>query len=226
MITWPRALWLAVLCCLVPGRAAGSRSHPPLLQGASGCELWQGQAKGNDAAVRLSVRLCQGKAGVTGQVQWSSLRSGWNLRQVAGAYDKQGKQLRLRDLRILKQRPKPGWRFCVIDRYQLRRVGQDLLQGGYWSSACDDRAEVVLRLVKAEDDGQQARPAAPDVSTPAPTPPAPAPSTPAPRPDNPDRATAAPSRGCGGCALDPASDGTSGWPLLALLALVRRWWNR
>ena len=131
---------------LSPSRAA-ALEHPPLLEGQSGCEDWQGTASGNDPSVRLHLQLCAAEAGrVRGRVQWSSLESGWNVREVEGRWT--ASRLQLSDVRLSESHPNPGWRFCVIDRWRLERQG-DRLQGEYVSEACRDRARVHLERVAA-----------------------------------------------------------------------------
>ena len=116
-----------------------------MLDEQDGCEDWRGTASGNDPSVRLHLQLCPSEAGaVSGRVQWSSLQSGWNVREVGGRWT--GARLRLRDLRISESDPRPGWRFCVIDQWRLNRNG-DELRGEYHSEACRDRASVRFRRV-------------------------------------------------------------------------------
>lgn len=59
-------------------------ARPKLLDDKAGCERWLGTAAGNDPSVRVNLRLCPKDGGVEGELQWSSLQSGWNLRRVVG----------------------------------------------------------------------------------------------------------------------------------------------
>lgn len=120
-------------------------TRPPPLAPAPACELWEGTVSGNDPSVLVHARLCPAGDHVTGVLQWSSLRSGWNVRDIEGTWSPDHTALTLRDLRVTESRPQPGWRFCTVDRYDLRAVGLDVLTGSYVSRACDDHAQVELR---------------------------------------------------------------------------------
>jgi hypothetical protein len=80
---------------------AGSAGRPPALAGQQGCDLWHGSFSGNDPSVLVEARLCTDEAGqVTGLVQWSSLTSGYNVRDVSGERGAAGQfSLRDRDFR-------------------------------------------------------------------------------------------------------------------------------
>ena len=110
---------LVALAALVPARAL-ALEHPPDLVAEGDCEAWVGSVSGNDPSVRVSAQLCPvGEGGVNGRLQWSSLRSGYNVRAIEGRWLDGGKSLELRDVRIVEQHPEPGWMFCTIDRYTL-----------------------------------------------------------------------------------------------------------
>ncbi len=128
------------LICLALGGDAGGKP-------ADRCQRWSGWARGNDSGIRLRLRLCRTRRGVTGTMRWDSKRSGWNVRRVVGRFSNGGKRLRLRDLRITKQQPKKGWRFCLVDSYDLRQI-KGTLRGTYYSAACQDRAKLALKKVK------------------------------------------------------------------------------
>ncbi len=115
--------------------------HPEPLAERRGCDRWQGEAHGNDPDTRITLLVCPSGEEVRGELQWSSLNSGWNVRQLSGRRTQDGYVLR--DVGILKSNPKPGWRFCEIEEYRLTRFG-NRLEGTYTSSACDDTA--TLRL--------------------------------------------------------------------------------
>jgi len=159
--------------------------RPPPLPPEQGCELWRGTSSGNDPSVELEVRLCPTGTALTGVIQWSSTRSGWNRRSLAGEAQAGGSRIVMRDLAILEERPQPGWRFCTVDRYELARTG-DVLAGRYDSEACTDHGRLDLRLVGT----------APRDATSVPVPQVPAP----PPPVTPPPPPAQPRVGCGGCA--------------------------
>ena len=118
--------------------------RPPALQAPAECERWEGEATGgNDATVLFEFVLC-GEDAVTGEVQWSSLVSGWNRRTVVGEWDATHTRLQLRDTAVVAERPEPGWYFCEIDRYDLQVTDSGTLHGGYESAACNDRARFEL----------------------------------------------------------------------------------
>jgi hypothetical protein len=164
---------------LAQGTVMSSAPRPPLLEADAACEVWDGKASGNDPSVEVSLELCPSGDEVIGVFQWSSTTSGWNRRAVAGRYTRGDARLQLRDTRLIEEKPAPGWRFCVIDSYELERTSPDVLKGTYRSEACDDRATVSLKRraePKAGDASaamSEPRPPAP-ATTPsaAPTPPA------------------------------------------------------
>jgi hypothetical protein len=122
--------------------------RPPPIQAQNGCELWRGTFSGNDPSVLVEVRLCTDSQGrVTGIVQWSSLKSGFNEREVAGIRDATG-DLELHDLSFLQYHPKFLWKFCLIERYTLDSDGPDHLVGSYESQACSDNAQIDLSRIR------------------------------------------------------------------------------
>jgi MYXO-CTERM domain-containing protein len=128
-----------------PARAADTESsgRPPALEGRTGCELWVGKVSGNDPSVLVEALICEGINGaVTGQLQWSSLQSGYSIRDIAGSW-KGSDKLNLHDTKIAVSKPNPGWQFCQVDSYDLTRSG-DQLRGSYHSQKCNDRASVTL----------------------------------------------------------------------------------
>jgi hypothetical protein len=131
----------------VPPPPSSGIGRPPPIQAQNGCELWRGTFSGNDPSVLVEVRLCTDTQGrVTGIVQWSSLKSGFNEREVTGIRDATG-DLQLHDLRFLQYRPKFLWRFCLIERYSLNSDGPDHLVGSYESQACKDNAQIDLSRI-------------------------------------------------------------------------------
>lgn len=159
------AAFALLLGLCAAAHAINEEDRPPLLPAAPGCQRWLGSASGNDPSVRLQFRLCEQDGQVTGENQWSSLRSGWNLRELEGSWSSDRNLLILHDIRVAEERPEPGWRFCEVDTYTLRREGDKLI-GGYDSAACSDHATVELTL--QGDDSGLATPTLPPPSTPRP----------------------------------------------------------
>ncbi len=128
-------------------RESPNVGRPPPLQAEAGCELWRGKFSGNDPSVMVEARLCSDQRGrVTGVVQWSSLKSGYNLREVEGLRAPNG-DVSLYDVRFREYHPKFSWTFCLIDRYTLAREGEERLVGSYVSQSCHDNAQVDLTRV-------------------------------------------------------------------------------
>ncbi|MEZ4320308.1 MAG: hypothetical protein R3F61_22705 [Myxococcota bacterium] len=133
-------MWFT-LAALAQVQAPRLTEHPEALPEQAGCDRYEGTASGNDPTVRLVVVLCEEGSAVTGQLQWSSLVSGWNVRDLEGGRD--GDVYTMRDVAIVEEKAEPGWRFCKIDRYSLRREG-DAMQGDYRSLVCNDTAQIAL----------------------------------------------------------------------------------
>lgn len=121
-------------------------SRPPLLPPMIGCTRWEGMLSGNDPSVMVRLRLCQSGAHVFGRLQWSSLRTGWNERNVDGVQDTTG-AIVLHDTGFAGMMPAPGVRFCRIDRYVLRFANPVQMLGNYDSYACRDHAVINLHRV-------------------------------------------------------------------------------
>ena len=224
----------ATALCLVAlswSQLATATARPKPLEDLAGCERWTGRAHGNDPTVLVDVRLCPKGADLAGEVQWSSLKSGWNLRKVRGSWSADGRTLTLRDVSIVQEKPNPGWRFCTIDRYRLERAGEDSLQGSYHSKACRDEAKVSLtRQATAPASSTMAAPtAAPDETAlpradeggPPAAPPTDSGGAPTPPSDEGDEGSG--RSGCGSCATRsrPADASWTCFAALALLALRR-----
>ena len=130
-------------------------TRPPALAAQNGCELWHGTFSGNDPSVLVEARLCADQEGhVSGLVQWSSLRSGYNVREVVGIRDAKG-DFSLYDQRFREYRPKEQWVFCLIDRYTLTRDTPDHLSGTYSSRLCNDDAQVELRRIGVKNEQEK-----------------------------------------------------------------------
>ena len=233
----PRALLLlTALAAVLLALPAHATVRPEPLEPKPGCEKWHGQAGGNDPTVELDVQLCPVPKGVTGETQWSSLRSGWSVRAVEGSWSADGQTLALRDVGFNQSKPNPGWRFCLIDHYDLKRVGSDELDGKYRSDACNDSAWVKLKRVAtmpASSAAPSTEPGGAASAEPRPEPPAPSNSTHAPPagdhpPDAGPPSDARPGKGCGACTCALGSTGgrpsPGAWlsPALLLLASARR----
>lgn len=217
---------LGLLLVLSLGAEARALEHPTELPAQAGCERWKGGSSGNDPSARLMFVLCQEGQNVTGEMQWSSLVSGWSVRPIEGSWN--GDTLVMRDLRLSENRPEPGWMFCTVDRWELRRAG-NRLEGTYDSAACRDHATVWLeRMEDAPAPGQPPGsveprppnvPSTPDLGdTPAPNMILPAPDVPS--MDRGPSGTEQPRPA--GCGCDSSRSSVSLLPLLALLAARRR----
>lgn len=125
--------------------------RPPPLPLEEGCELWRGAVSGNDPTVQVEASLCPGEGNaVTGRLQWSSLKSGWNVRRLEGRWQSERRQkLSLRDTAIVEERPEPGWRFCRVDQYDLEVIRPNRMEGRYVSRPCDDTATIWLERQEA-----------------------------------------------------------------------------
>ncbi len=171
----------------------GRVHRPPPLAPQPACELWRGAARGgNDPSVQAELLICPGAGGqVTGQTQWSSLLSGYNVRDTIGSWSNDRRHLVLRDVRVREEHPQPNWRFCTIDHYDLVRMSPRRLEGSYDSAACRDHAALTLDLVG-------------DVASPLPSSYAGPPTPPTARPHPPPRPPAPPSGG-GVCSASSAT---------------------
>lgn len=152
-----------------PANAADTTSsaRPPALEGKTGCELWVGKVSGNDPSVLVEALICDGLNGsVSGQLQWSSLQSGYSIRDIAGSWLSRDKVV-LHDTKMAVSKPNPGWVFCPVDSYELTRSG-DQLNGFYISKKCSDRATVALTKKASPPVVVPPAPPEPEVVTPDP----------------------------------------------------------
>lgn len=121
--------------------------RPPPLDPPPECELWRGHIAGNDPTAEATLQLCTSGDTVSGVFLWSSLESGWNRRRFAGQWLDARQRLVLRDTDMIENHPANGWRLCLADRYDLRRVSDAELAGEFWSRACTDHGSIrVTRL--------------------------------------------------------------------------------
>ena len=194
---------VVLLALALPGAAWAqspvqeTRRRPPPLERAPECAIWKGTVSGNDPSVEIEMKLCPSGNAVSGMMQWSSLKSGWNRRAIEGRWSDDKSALTLRDTSVVESRPEPGWRFCEVDSYDLKIVSPGNLEGTYRSVACNDNAKVKLTLEPG-------------------TVPAEAPALPAPPPLAPPPATASPKETKRWlCSAGGPSAGTP-WALLAL----------
>ena len=104
------------------------------------CTRYHGTVTGNDPSVVVTATLCQNGPTVRGELVWLSRNSGRSIHELSGSWS--AGQLVLHDVQ-LRGTPRPGWRFCLIDRYALSGAG-DRLAGTYRSSACRDDATISL----------------------------------------------------------------------------------
>jgi len=135
------ALLGALATLLAPGTETKETTPKP-------CTEWTGTVSGNDPSVSFTGRLCEDKSGhVKGTLTWSSNLSGMNVREVAGAWSSDHASLTMHDVAIVESKPKPGWRFCLVDEYDLNG-DRSALNGSYHSEACHDTAHVTLSATK------------------------------------------------------------------------------
>jgi MYXO-CTERM domain-containing protein len=122
--------------------------HPPDLPAQGDCDAWAGTFKGNDPDMRISMRICpdagRGGDAVKGQVQTSSLKSGYSVRDFEGRWLDGKKRLEAHDVRVVEDHPNPGWVFCIVDSYDLALRAPDELAGTVIAKECDDRSEAHL----------------------------------------------------------------------------------
>lgn len=183
-----------------------TRRRPPPLEPAPECAIWKGTVSGNDPSVEIEMKLCPSGDAVSGMMQWSSLKSGWNRRAIEGRWTEDRSALTLRDTSVVESRPEPGWRFCEVDQYDLKLASPGNLEGTYRSIACNDNATVKLTLQPGTV------PATPIMTAPPIPPPVAA---------SPPRET---KRGF--CSAGGPNEGTP-WPLLVLGGgLVVAWLRR
>lgn len=169
--------------------------RPPPLEPPPECELWRGHIAGNDPSAEATLQLCTTGDEVSGVFLWSSLESGWDRRTFIGQWLDAKRRLVLHDTAMLENHPANGWRLCLADRYDLRRVSDAELAGEFWSQACNDHGTMSITRL--------AQPPPPELTSPGPSP---AP-TPAPPRDEPVRrrrvlgCDAAPTRSPGGAPM-------------------------
>jgi hypothetical protein len=97
---------------------------------------------GNDPSVQVEFSFCLNRNNeITGILQWSSTRSGWNKRAVNG--NKKENTIILHDENFLENKPNRGWVFCLIDEYRFS-LSKNKMQGDYISNACRDKGRFSL----------------------------------------------------------------------------------
>ena len=134
------------------GRAQGTVQlrdprRPPPLESAPACDLWRGHIAGNDPSAEATLQVCGTGDSVTGIFLWTSLESGWDRRSFLGQWLDDRQRLVLHDTAMLENHPAHGWRLCLADRYDLRRVSDTELAGEFWSQACEDHGTIrITRL--------------------------------------------------------------------------------
>lgn len=143
----PRLLLASLLLSTSLARAQGTVQErdprrPPPLEARPECELWRGHIAGNDPTAEATLQLCTTGDDVTGVFLWTSLESGWNRRAFLGRWLDARRRLVLHDTAMLENHPAVGWRLCLADRYDLRRVSETRLSGEFWSQACSDHGSI------------------------------------------------------------------------------------
>jgi hypothetical protein len=122
-------------------RAPAAPTAPPGRLGDGECRCWRGSVSGNDPGVVAYLYLCRKGELVSGMARYDSPRSGASVREVSGRVAPRESTLYLHDERIVQERAAAGWRFCLVDAYELNldpRTGA--LAGSYRSAACRDHA--------------------------------------------------------------------------------------
>jgi hypothetical protein len=144
-----RAIVLAAaLLAICPQLGHARPVRPDPLVAEAGCDRYRGVPVGaNDSTQQFELSVCPTADGVHGKVQTSSLVSGWSVRASKGSWDAAGRVLTLTETEFIESRPEPGWRFCLIDEIVLEKTAKGL-EGSYVSTACDDRAELVLEKLE------------------------------------------------------------------------------
>jgi hypothetical protein len=128
----------------------GSQEHRVVLAEDEGqCHCYKGEMWGNDNDVSTRLELCQTGGDFSGTLSWSSPRSGRSVRRVSGRG--RGTLVELHDDMLTVNEPIPPWTFCLINQYTLRLLPKGGLAGNYWSSLCQDRAEVQLNAADDEE---------------------------------------------------------------------------
>ena len=141
--------------------------RPPPLEALPQCELWRGHIAGNDPTAEATLQLCTTGDDVTGVFLWTSLESGWNRRAFLGRWLDARHRLVLHDTAMMENHPAVGWRLCLADRYDLRRVSETRLSGEFWSQSCSDRGSIeITRLAADQAPSPLLAPAPPATPTP------------------------------------------------------------
>jgi hypothetical protein len=120
-----------------------SSRHHASEAGNATCEEWRGEIHGNDPTAEILVELCTDGSHVTGSFYWSSRESGWDRRVLQGEWH-DNTFLTARDTAMLESHPQRGWTLCTADGYNLRRVGENRLEGTYFSNSCHDHGDLVM----------------------------------------------------------------------------------
>lgn len=127
--------------------------RPPPLEPPPSCELWRGSARGNDPTQVIEMILCSNGTNVHGTFQTSSLNSGWSKRTFVGNVVRPQQELSLREERFVENRPNSGWRFCLIDRYQLVFSSPTHFEADYHSEDCHDNGHISADRIVGADAG-------------------------------------------------------------------------
>ena len=148
-------------------RRPAAPAAPPGRMADGECRCWRGTVSGNDPGVVAHLYLCRKGELLSGTARYDSPRSGASVREVSGRVAPEestlshaipglglagvaprGSKLLLRDERIVQSRAAAGWRFCLVDAYELNldaKTGE--LAGSYRSEGCRDYA--LLHLAAA-----------------------------------------------------------------------------
>ena len=122
-------------------RTPAAPAAPPGRMADGECRCWRGTVSGNDPGVVAHLYLCRKGELLSGTARYDSPRSGASVREVSGRVAPRQSTLLLRDDRIVQDRAAAGWRFCLVDAYELNldpKTGA--LAGSYRSAQCRDYA--------------------------------------------------------------------------------------
>lgn len=141
-----RVFGAIVIVILLATVTSAREIRPDPLLDEAGCELWAGLASGNDPSMWVEFRLCPGEENeVLGAVQFSSLISGWSIREITGSRRIDGGYV-LQEISFLEQLPAGHWYFCLVDEYQLSLVNANRLEGTYRAEGCDSGTVALDRV--------------------------------------------------------------------------------
>ena len=107
------------------------------------CRSFEGGLSGNDPDAATTMILCRSDDRLYGRLRVEGA-SGVSVGELVGEVGPAGRIV-LVDIDALVDEPRPGWRFCFDDLFDLRwdPVAQRLA-GTYRSDQCDDSGTIVV----------------------------------------------------------------------------------